>query len=66
MHPLDALVHCEHTGFFSSHFSFRWRQVRLQQALNNCIHKDRIPFTIRFGNAYRNGSVYVGLSGVIE
>jgi hypothetical protein len=29
MHSLEAFVHCEHIGFFSSHFSFRCRQVRL-------------------------------------
>jgi hypothetical protein len=33
IHSLDALVHCEHIGFFSSHFSFRCLQVRLQKVL---------------------------------
>jgi hypothetical protein len=28
-HSREALQHWPQTGFFSSHFNFRWRQVKL-------------------------------------
>jgi hypothetical protein len=68
-HSLEAFVHCEHTGFFSSHFSFRCLHVRLWRGLadrrgeqeGSTYHpvRERMLW-------YLGSSSYVGRSTILE